>query len=110
MKKAFFSCFVLCLAILWIPSSLLAAPTAPKCYWDLNMRQATCAPPFGDIIQDVNSGKYLCGLGQCVITPNGRFRCSAVIGGAAVIDSFNRAACVGGCRNADESLCVFPNP
>lgn len=110
MKKAIIPYFVLCSAILCLPSPSLAAPTAPKCYWDLNRLQATCAPPFGDIIQDVNSSRYLCGLGQCVINPDGRFRCSSVIGGAAVIDSYNRAACVGGCQDADAFLCIFSNP
>ena len=91
----------------------LAAPAAwgaPRCYWTSDMSRAYCAPPFGDIVQDPNQEKYYCAPGQCVTNPAGEFRCSAVSGGAAVINSHNRAACVGGCVPPAASLCVRPTP
>lgn len=101
----FFLSFILCLN--WLSSSEAVSPP-PKCYWNLDMTKAICAPPYGDIVQEINSQNYFCGLGQCVINPAGRIRCSSVVGGAAVIDSRNRASCVGGCVDATESLCVIP--
>ncbi len=106
----FFACFAVGLGALLTPTLSWAGPIAPKCLWAIGMGQVKCAPPFGDIIQDVNTGKFLCGVGQCVINPAGMIRCSSVVGGAAVIDSRNRAACVGGCRAPEESLCVIPRP
>lgn len=98
---------MICLAELVSPAWSLAVP---KCYWTQNAEQALCAPPFGDIIFDINSGKYFCGPGQCVVSTSGEFRCSSVPGGAAVIDSRNRTSCVGGCQTPTESLCVIPMP
>ncbi len=86
------------------------AGAEPKCLWSLNMDRAACSPPFGDIVPDINSGKFLCGAGQCLMNPAGQYRCSAVPGGAAILNSRNRAACVGGCVPADETLCAAPRP
>lgn len=82
----------------------------PQCAWALNMERAFCSPPFGDMVHDINSGKFLCGAGQCVQNPSGEFRCSVVPGGAAILDSRSRAACVGGCAPPSESLCAVPKP
>jgi hypothetical protein len=103
-------CLVLILSALLMPTILFCSPTPPKCYWALNMDRFVCAPAYGDIVVDINTGNFLCGRGQCVINPAGKIRCSSVTGGAAVIDSHNRASCVGGCSDAEESLCVSPRP
>jgi len=111
MKKYFppIIVFALSLMFLTIPAAT-AARAQPKCYWASDMSRAFCAPPFGDIIRDRNREIYYCGLGQCVINSQNEYRCSSVTGGAAVTDSRNRTACVGGCVPASESLCVRPEP
>lgn len=92
---------------------LLGSPAASaesKCLWALDMDRVYCAPTYGDVVHDINSGRFLCAPGQCVINGSGKFRCSSVPGGAAVLDSRNRAACVGGCQEPAENFCFAPAP
>ena len=63
-----------------------------------------CPLPDGELV--INSdGEEVCGFGWCAVDAAGRVRCSKVPGGAAVVDQYGNALCVGGCMEARADLC-----
>lgn len=110
MNKIFPILVGLAAGLMFLAGASSSGSAAPKCVWASDMSRALCAPPFGDIVRDRNREIYYCAPGQCIVNTSGEFRCSSVPGGAAAIDSRNRAACVGGCEAPSEDLCVRPVP
>jgi hypothetical protein len=63
-----------------------------------------CPPPSGSIVLDA-TGNPVCGRGQCLRAPNGRWMCSTEAGGHAGFKGSAGIACTGGCEAAARELC-----
>ena len=66
-----------------------------------------CAPP-NEGIMVANTGRIVCGYGQCMESSSGAIVCSSQRGGFVTKDSLSRVVCTGGCMDGSSSLCQIP--
>jgi hypothetical protein len=69
--------------------------------------QMTCPPSSGSLALDA-TGHAVCGRGECLQGPDGRWICSAEMGGHVGHKGNAGVACAGGCEAASASLCESP--
>jgi hypothetical protein len=101
MKNNNISIIVIFFLLLTTPSLSLASQ---GCFRDRTPDIVVCPPPNGGIAADTEQN-FVCGVGWCTVDVAEKVKCSQVPGGAAIVDQYGNALCVGGCMDAIPSLC-----